>query len=308
MKKIAFIGLSVTIAVIVLLIFLVKGCSDCSCCDSCICEDTCHCDKAQSCTSSCTCNEAVKEDTTKMPLNISVYLDLSDRLIQEMAPMQADRDTSIIMYIAEKLKERAVKQKIVGSRDHLKIFFYPSPNDPMVNKCAEKLDFDLSNMPNPKDKRERLLAFQKEFRESLSQIYETTLDAGNWIGSDIWGFFKKPVDSYCIRKGYRNILVILTDGYIYHVANKQQDGNAYTYILPQTLADPNSSLMVGRNGLEELEVLVLEINPKDPKQEPKMESVILDWLHAMGVRKAYVGDTDIPKNTTAIIDKFFDYK
>lgn len=65
--------------------------------------------------------------------------------------------------------------------------------------------------------------------------------------------------------------------------------------------------MVARSGLDNLEVLILEVNPIDPKQESDMERILLDWLHAMGINKAYVGSTDVPSNTRSIIDNFFGF-
>ena len=126
----------------------------------------------------------------------------------------------------------------------------------------------------------------------------------NWIGSDIWGFFKKQVDTYCIREDARNVIVILTDGYLFYAPNKQKDGNNYSYILPQTLTNPNSGLIVSRQGLEDLEVLMLEINPYDPKHQDQMEAILQNWFKNMGVQNMYVGETDQPSNTKLIIDKF----
>ena len=126
----------------------------------------------------------------------------------------------------------------------------------------------------------------------------------NWIGSDIWGFFKKQIDTYCIREDARNIIVILTDGYLFYAPNKIKDGDNYNYILPQTLMNPNSGLIVSRQGLENIEVLMLEINPYDPKHQDKIESVLQNWLKDMGVQKMFVGETDQPSNTKLIIDKF----
>lgn len=67
---------------------------------------------------------------------------------------------------------------------------------------------------------------------------------------------------------------------------------------------PKSSLIVSRKGLKNLEVMFLEVNPYDPKTEPKMESVITDWLHAMDVQHSIVAETDIPENTKLYIDNF----
>ena len=189
------------------------------------------------------------------------------------------------------------------SRDRIKVFFYPAPNDPKIDLLSKDLEMDLSKA-KPDEKRQMLLSFQEKFATSLAKIYDATLQGKNWIGSDIWGFFKKQVDAYCIREDARNIIVILTDGYVFYASNKIKDGDNYSYILPQTLTNPNSGLIVSRKGLENLEVLMLEVNPYNPKQQDQMETILQSWLKEMGVQKMYVGETDQPSNTKLIIDKF----
>lgn len=240
---------------------------------------------------------------SKKPLNISIYLDLSDRLEREMTPSQKDRDIEIVNYMTEVVKNHAVAQKILPSRDRIKVFFYPAPNDSKIALLSKDLEMDLSKA-QPAEKKQMLLDFQEKFNSSLTKIYEATMQDKNWIGSDIWGFFKKQVDTYCMREDARNIIVILTDGYLFYAPNKQKDDNNYSYILPQTLSNPNSGLIVSRQGLENLEVLLLEVNPYDPKHQDQMEMILQNWLSGMGVQKMYVGVTDQPSNTRLIIDKF----
>lgn len=237
------------------------------------------------------------------PWNISIFLDLSDRLIRQLTPSQAERDMTLIRHVTGKVKERIVKQKIIGSKDRIKVFFYPSPNISEITLLSKNLELDMGNMPL-KEKRSSVIKFEDEFSASLKQIYNKTLAAKQWVGSDIWGFFNKQIDTYCIKPTHRNILIILTDGYIFHVNNKQKVGDAYSYISPQTLSGPKSSLIVSRKGLKNLEVMFLEVNPYDPTTEPKMESVITDWLHAMDVQHSIVAETDIPENTKLYIDNF----
>lgn len=236
-------------------------------------------------------------------LNISVYLDLSDRLERQMFPSQKDRDIEIVNYLTEVVKNHAVAQKILPSRDRIKVFFYPTPNDSKIALLSKDLEMDLSKV-QPAEKKQILLDFQERFKTSMTQIYDATLQGKNWIGSDIWGFFKKQVDTYCIREDARNIIVILTDGYLFYAPNKLKDGDNYSYILPQTLSNPNSGLIVARKGLENLEVLMLEVNPLDPKHQDQMENILQNWFSCMGVQKFYVGETDQPSNTKLIIDKF----
>lgn len=251
------------------------------------------------------CGEAPPPKNGHKPLNISIYLDLSDRLKRDTTRTQAERDSAIIMYLAHKIKERAEQQRILPCKDRIKVFFYPAPSDKKVAMLSEKLELDLSNTP-AKEKRVRLNDFEKDFRESLSQIYNSTMSAKNWPGSDIWGFFNKNVDNYCLRKDSRNVLVILTDGYIYHEDNLRKEGNACSYI-PETLSNPEHELLVNRKGLEDLEVLILEVNPKDPKLGDLMEKILLNWLNGMGVKNSYVGFTDQPSNTRLDIDNFFGF-
>ncbi len=247
--------------------------------------------------------EDTQTNNTIKPLNISIYLDLSDRLERKMVPSQKNRDIEIVNYMTEILKNHAVEQKILPSRDRIKVFFYPAPNDSKIDLLSKDLEMDLSKA-QPAEKKQLLLNFQEKFSTSLSKIYDATLQGKNWIGSDIWGFFKKQIDTYCIREDARNIIVILTDGYLFYAPNKIKDGDNYNYILPQTLMNPNSGLIVSRQGLENIEVLMLEINPYDPKHQDKIESVLQNWLKDMGVQKMFVGETDQPSNTKLIIDKF----
>lgn len=247
--------------------------------------------------------ERSQASSAMVPLNISIYLDLSDRLERQMYPSQKERDIEIVNYMTEILKNHAVAQKILPSRDHIKVFFYPAPNDSKIALLSKDLEMDLSKA-QPADKKQMLLEFQDKFTTSLTKIYDATLEGKNWIGSDIWGFFKKQIDTYCIREDARNIIVILTDGYLFYNPNKLKEGDNYSYILPQTLSNPNSGLIVSRQGLENIEVLMLEVNPLDPKHQDRMETVLQNWLKDMGVQKMYVGETDQPSNTKLIIDKF----
>lgn len=242
---------------------------------------------------------------TSLPLNISIYLDLSDRIKPDGTDKlsQKDKDMAIVEYLANHIKERAIKMKILPSKDRIKVFFYPQPADAKIALLSNNLELDLGVTP-PKDKKHKIKVLEQEFNNSLEQIYSSTITTGNWIGSDIWGFFNKPIDNYCIKKDYRNILVVLTDGYIYYGPDQRSNGSAHNFILPSTLRDQNSSLIPGRTGLENIEVLMLELNPNPAADQPKMEQVINDWLKEMGVQKYYVGETDVTSNTKMIIDNF----
>lgn len=261
----------------------------------------------------CSCNEngktdnvaAVNKPESPLPLNISVYLDLSDRLTRELTPSQMDRDTAIINHLMDVFIADCIENgKIINSKNHFQIFFYPAPNNSEIATLARGLNVDLAKN-DPREKKNELMKMKSRIQTNLSQIYNDAIKEGKWTGCDIWGFFSnKEVDKLCIRKDYRNILVILTDGYLFHEDNKIKDGNAYSYVLPQTLEIANSSLIAKRNGLTDLEVLMLEVNPYNPKQHDALISVLENWFKDMEIGRFVVSETALPVNTEVYIDSF----
>ncbi len=244
------------------------------------------------------------------PLNVVVYLDLSDRVIKgkgAQGDSQLDRDTAIISHIEDIfIKDCFNGGKLLKCKNSFRVVFYPTPSAAGISAMAKDLKVDLSSA-SPKDKKLLLLDMKEKFNKSLSSIYTATIADQHWMGSDIWGFFSnRKIDSLCMRKGYRNIIVILTDGYLFHRNNKIKEGNAYSYILDQTLAQKESSLIVRRpDELKDLEVLMLEINPTNPQIGPKMVQVLNAWFDGMGVEHFVVAETDLPINVEPIIDSFF---
>lgn len=151
------------------------------------------------------------------PLNISVYLDLSDRLTRDIVPSQMERDMAIIDHLVDLFIADCVDNgKIINSKNHFQVFFYPAPNSSQIAQLAKGLNVDMSKC-EVSQKKVELTDMKSRFQKNLAQIYSDVLEQQDWVGSDIWGFFSnKEVDKLCVRSGYRNILVILTDGYFYH--------------------------------------------------------------------------------------------
>lgn len=257
---------------------------------------------------SCSNSPKSKQNATERPLNISIFLDLSDRLTRSMEPSQMSRDTAIIGYIADYFKAHTLGPQILQSKNSIKIFFYPTPHSSDIATLASELSVNLEQYKG-KDKRIVLEKMKTKFQNNLTQIYIKTISEKNWIGCDIWDFFSsKKVDSQCIKKDARNILIILTDGYLFAENNKIKEGNSYSYILPQTLQQKDASLIVKRKGLDNLEVRILEVNPYTKEQGYKMVPILEKWLRDMGVsgENLTVVETDLPTNTYTVIKSFLE--
>lgn len=243
------------------------------------------------------------------PINVSIVLDLSDRLTRtNVSPSQVYNDTAIINYFIDYFIEYSKNQDVNKCRNKFQILFYPSPSDGNINNLSRDLCVDLSKTPN-KEKRTKLLEMKSKIDETLDVILSKTLEAKKWEGSDIWDFFSnKQVDKLCIKKDYRNIVAILTDGYLYHVNHKIKEGNAYSYVLPQTLQN-DGSLIVRRSDLKDIEIIMLEINPYNPNERDKLISVLQEWFINMGVEESNISlnETDVENRTETIIENFLNH-
>lgn len=128
----------------------------------------------------------------------------------------------------------------------------------------------------------------------------------------------------CIEKdGHRNILVLITDGYIYHADTKIQENNKYSWILPELLKTYNLpgnpqweaqlnktkfGLIAERNDLANLEVSVLEVTPSSIQykmDEDILKGIITNWLTEMGVIQKAIFFSDLPVYTKRRITDFF---
>ena len=278
-----------TMATMLLLCFVFVGCESCS--------------KSEKGSSD---GEESTGKGRNIPLNISVFLDLSDRITRDMTPSQMSRDTAIVGYLADYFKAQTLGPQILQSKNNMKVFFYPTPDISEIATLAEDLSVDMTEHQG-KDKRAALESMKKKFQDNLSAIYNKTLQTGKYPGCDIWDFFSsKKVDAQCMREGFRNILVIITDGYLFDENHKIQEGNAYSYVTTTTLKNPNASLIVRRNGLENLEVRILEVNPYDINHRDQLENVLENWLKNMGVKEENItiSETSLPTDTRTIMKSF----
>lgn len=265
-------------------------------------------------------NPSVKEDKQ---LNINILLDLSDRLVQNLTPSQTERDLEIVSSILNIFKSDMERKGAFASKGKVKIFFHPSPDDTEINNIAENLSVDLTLLDN-KQKKIVHDNIEEEFKTNLKKIYELTLKKNQWIGSDIWRFFKNDVKDYCVEDDirYRNILIIFTDGYIYHTQSRDRVKNRTAYITseffnqegfrhnPKWMEKFNNGdygLIPNGEDLSRLEILVLEINPFSAhvNDEDIIKTYLKKWFKEMNVQRYSIYNTDLPSNTKKRLVDFF---
>lgn len=262
------------------------------------------------------------EKSEKKQLNITVLLDLSDRVMSTGSPNQSTKDIEIINNLVKIFKEDNRSRGAFLSKGKFKILFSPSPSDPNINTLASKLNVDFSKMDN-KTKKEAFDNIDSNFTLSLREIYDLTINTQNWSGSDLWRFFKFDAKDYAVDQSaeYRNILFILTDGYIYHENSKEKLGNRSSYLTGPLI---QSSGLRGNNwknnfdsgdfGLiaheadySNLEVVVLEVNPNSSSlnDEDVIRAYLSKWFTEMKVSQSLIYNTDIPENTKIRLENYF---
>jgi len=257
-------------------------------------------------------------------LNISFLLDLSDRIDPKKNPSTAmqyyQRDIQYIKSVEKAFINHVKQKKIIQLKDQMQVFFDPAPQNPMIDKLSNQLKVAFDRFSSKKS----IIDIDNIFSTVPIKIYQSAIKDNQYIGSDIWKFFQKKVKNYCIQDNHRNILVIITDGYMYHENSKVTTGNRSSYITPAlikakklTSADykaiikkSNLGFIPATTGLQNLEVLVLGINPSkgNPFEEEVINEYWSEWFIKMNVKKFNILSADLPADLDPVIQKIISGK
>lgn len=273
-----------------------------------------------------TTEQAIPEvSSAEKQLNITILLDLSDRVEPSKYPANPEhyqRDIEIVSYFTELFKQEMSEKGAYKSNGKIKVIFSPRPADDEINTIASNLNIDLSKARDNKHKKEIYDNITSDFRSNLEKIYGKTIETKKYPGSDIWRFFKNDVSDYALATNpeYRNILVLLTDGYLFHEDSKDKNKNRTAYLLPNTVkqngmrnSNWQSKFQEGdfgfistRSDLENLEVLVLEISPSAAHKNDAdvIEAYLEKWFQEMNVKNHEIYISDLPEYTKTRISKF----
>lgn len=253
--------------------------------------------------------------------NISILIDLSDRISIKKNPNQTmeiyERDLGYIKSISEAFTQHLKSKRIRQIDDKMQLFFNPEPENSEINSISKELRIAVD-----KDNASKKLlnSINETYSSKTSTIYKSAIKDDKYIGSDIWNFFDSKIQDQCIDKGYRNILVILTDGYIFYEGTQIKNGNLSSYLTPQLIKQnklntndwqkkfdaSNFGFIKIENNLSNIEVLVLGINPNknNPFEEKVIKAYWSKWLSEMNIKHFEIKNADLPSNMDKIIKDF----
>lgn len=253
--------------------------------------------------------------------NISILIDLSDRISLKKNPNPTmeiyQRDLGYIKSVSEAFTQHLKPKRMRQIDDKMQIFFNPEPENSQINSISKKLRITV-NKDNAS--RELLNSINSTYSSKTSKIYESAIKDDKYIGSDIWNFFDSKIQDQCIDKDYRNILVILTDGYMFYEGTQIKDGNLSSYLTPllikknglntnhwqKKFEKGNFGFIKINKDLSNLEVLVLGINPSknNPFEEKVIKAYWSKWLSEMNIKHFEIKNADLPSNMDKIIKDF----
>lgn len=261
----------------------------------------------------------VPQDNSKNNLNVSILIDLSDRIDPEKNPNPTmayfKRDTEYIKAIEEGFLDHVKTKKVMQLNDQMQVFFNPEPSDPKMNALTKelKVSFDKNTT------KENISLVQKKYSELPLQIYQSAIKDKNYVGSNIWEFFKNKMNDYCIKDDHRNVLFILTDGYIYHQDSKFKEDNKTSYLTPELVRSlqlntsdfknkiqtKNLGFVKANDDLKNLEVIVLGVNSAkgNPFEADVIKAYWEQWLKDMKVKNYQIKTADLPSNLEPVIKK-----
>lgn len=242
--------------------------------------------------------------------NIIILLDLSDRIDPQKTPGQVDKDKKIIQHLISIFEEEVRKKLYLLSKDRLCFAIAPQPTNyaPKIPEIANHLRIDMQEVflggkPRFDREKENLLA-------NVNQLYEMATANPDFIGADIWTFFRDNLEDYVVKASVndpvRNVLIILTDGYIDFEASVQsirpKQGNRTSYMEVEKFRNnpgwekkfdlKDCGLMsIGKN-FSDLEVLFLEINLRKTIDKAIVEKYWFKWFDEMNIGKRKLKTTE----------------
>ena len=178
---------------------------------------------------SCSGNEKEEKEQKKQPVNYTLLLDLSDRIL---VPEQIDKDFSLIQTTFKSFVNQARKNLILTSNDRFSIKIIPQKYSPLRSSYYEDALHIYLDEIDVKDKNNSLNSLSQNLSQILNNLKKDAVygkASNNYFGVDIWAYLHdNGID--LSKSGYENKILILTDGYFDFESHAHviKDKNQYT--------------------------------------------------------------------------------
>ncbi len=253
-------------------------------------------------------------------VSITTVIDPSDRLDPSRCDYQDVWDRHLIAEAFHFFNQDVKRKLYIASLASFKLSLFEQASTPDVGWVLSYFNIRLAETPFNMRKA-AVDTVVADFGPALCALYSQLMSAPTFTGADVYSFFKydlRPPKPDSLST-HREIVLLLTDGYIVSETNLYQDGPQANYIPPAVLNRlrnmPNWEEIYEREGygilptgrsFEGVEVVVAGINPKPYFNEYDiLVRFWSDWLESMGItRYTFIRTGDDPQ---AAQDQLYDF-
>lgn len=267
--------------------------------------------------------EASPHELRNRNLNITVFLDLSDRIdidkyhlpVMEMY----QRDIESIKTIASCFTTHIENKRIRMWNDNFQIVFDPLPDNSNAYSWSQACRVKFGRQTTEEDYKN----FKNNLISNVENLYSSSVSSEVFKGSDVFQFVEEVEDKNYISSDHTNFLIIYTDGYMYYEGRDHKVENRTRGILPgrtrKAFADRSEWEQRFKTGdygfipadvdLSGVKVMIVNVNPSEnngPTEFDLLEAYWLKWMTEMGVDEEdfLFLRTDLPDNMQSSIQSF----
>jgi len=241
-----------------------------------------------------------EEDTQIERLNVTVAVDLSNRIDPDSRPNQAVRDKAVVNAMLDVFHQTVKRKLFIASNDRLSVELIPQKGNPRAFGYLDRLSINMASVPVDQ-RRQSLDPLTADFRAYLDTLYAEATRIERYWGADLHRYFEQLRVDTAASSGaaVRNVLIVLTDGYVIAEDNMYRENCRTNYlnadVLDQFREQPgweeefetrDCGLIPARRDLGNLEVLVIGLRPRSHFNEGAiLRRYWRKWMREMNVQR-----------------------
>lgn len=261
-----------------------------------------------------------KKDPPAEQLHLTVAVDLSDRIDPDKHPLQVSQDIAAVTAALEVFRTTVEEKLYIGSQDRFAVEVAPQKGNPRTFHYLDRLSMDMKEIPINR-RRQVFDSLAGDVRAYLDTLYDEATRLERYWGADLWQYFAEHRVDTVSTTGVpvRNVLIILTDGYLIAENNLHREGCRSNYLNSELLdrfrekpgwkkefEEQDCGFLPVGQSLEGLEVLVIGLKPRSYFNEAAIIRAFWSkWMEEMRVdRFAMYPSCESPAQCKTRVERF----
>ena len=227
--------------------------------------------------------------------NIILVADLSDRNLadkEHLPKFPMDYDLKVISEIMKEFKRNVKRNFYITSNDKITFVSLPlNENIDIIEEHRLKIDMTQISIRVRRFQLDNLIA---DFLTKVSQVYKRAIRKKT-VGADIWDFFKNDLPNYLIEDNlYENIVVLLTDGYLYFDESYKNrristsQGATFMEVAKARYSNGKVKLLPTGKRYDNVNILMMGVDPivkYSQREIMLLKDCWTQWFNSMNVKR-----------------------